>query len=102
MSAQTRAFRPLAATQNTVVDNAVPATITFNYTPGTRTVRLANVGTATVFVSVDGTSASVSTSMPILANTTEFITIGNDVLSLSALGSAAGSTLYSTVGEGKR
>lgn len=99
MSTQTRAFRPLAATQNTAV-LATATTVTLNYTNGTFTIRLCNIGTQTVFVAFDGNAASLTTSIPIPAGQTEAFTVSTNTPSFSVIASATGSTLYSTVGEG--
>lgn len=61
-------------------------------------VRLANVGTQTVFVNFSG-AATVAAGMPILANTIEVFTIAPNT-TISTIAAATGSTLYATVGDG--
>jgi hypothetical protein len=101
MTTQTRAFRPLAATQNTAVTSA-SQTLTFTYVAGTRAIRVCNVGTDTVFINIISTaSATVAAGVPILANTCDWFTITNDQTTIKFIGAAGGlSTLYVTVGEG--
>lgn len=104
MSTQKRAFRPLAVTQSNVLDGIAAATITLNYTLGTRAVRLCNIGTQVVFVRIreagDSTAATALNGIPIPAGQVAIFTLGNDVVTLSAFAPAAGSTIYSTIGEG--
>lgn len=103
MSMQLRAFRPLAATQNTVV-TATAQTVTLNYTLGTNSVRFVNVGTAVVFVlqgEVSQTAATVSNAIPILPNTERILTFSQGTTTYSVIAAGTGSTLYSTVGEGR-
>jgi hypothetical protein len=99
MSTQLRAFKPVAATQNTAV-GATASTVSLNYTAGTVSIRLCNIGTQTVFVSFDGTTATLTTSVPIPAGQTEVFTLPTGTLSISVIAGATGSILYTTVGEG--
>lgn len=106
MSTQKRAWRPLF--ENDTVSAAVGVTagfLAFPKTPfGTRAIRLVNVGTAIVFIEftevVGNATATTTNSIPILPNTVEVFTIANDEVGLSHIGSATGSTLYFTCGEG--
>lgn len=104
MSTQHRAFRPLAATQSATPDGISASTVTFNFTLGTRAVRLCNIGTQAAFIRFreagDSTAATAINGIPLPAGQTEIFTIGNDVLNMSVFSSAAGSVIYSTVGEG--
>jgi hypothetical protein len=97
-------FRPLAATQSAVLDGIAASTINLNYTHGTTAVRLCNIGTQTVFVrpreADDVTVTTVLNGIPIPAGQTAIFTLSRGVTNLSLFASAAGSTLYSTVGEG--
>jgi hypothetical protein len=102
MSTQWRAFRPLAATQNTA-SSASSQTVTFNYSLGTFAVRFCNIGTVTVFVlpsSPTVVAATVSNAIPIPAGQTEIFTMQQGTVGYTMISSGAGSTLYSTVGEG--
>lgn len=96
---QIRAFRPLAPTQNIAVTGTAQS-LALTGTVGTVfAVRLANVGTQTVFVTFDGTTATATNGLPIPAGDIEVFTITRDY-SISAIASATGSTLYVTMGEG--
>lgn len=102
MSTQLRAFRPLAATQNTTV-TASAQTVTLNNTLGTRAIRLCNVGTQTAFVLFGETSqtdATVSNAIPIPSGQTEIFTVSQGVTTYSVIAASTGSVLYSTIGEG--
>lgn len=100
-----RPFRPadenLSATLNTAV-TGVAAAVTLPANFGGKTVRIMNLGTQTIFVrlvSASGGAATVASSMPVLANTVETFFAANDVLTVSAIAAAAGSTMYVTVGD---
>lgn len=99
MSMQLRAFRPFGDTSNTAIGTTA-AFLSANH-PGTCSARLANVGTQTIFVKVDGTTATLANGIPLFPNTAQIFTIapseGNPI---SAIASAVGSTLYVTFGEG--
>jgi hypothetical protein len=99
-----RAFRPLGTnkTVNLVV-TAVAAQLTIPDSPlGVRALRIANVGTTPIFIEFGDTTttASVTTSMPILANTVEVFTLDYTDTIVSAIAAGAGSTMYITYGEG--
>lgn len=103
MSMQTRAFRPLALTQNIAVTAAAQSQ-TFNYSLGTFAVRFCNVGTQTVFIlpreTGNTTDATVTNAIPIPAGQTEIFTMSQGTINFSVIAAATGSTLYTTVGEG--
>jgi hypothetical protein len=103
MSAQLRAFRPHAPTQNLVVGVAASA-VNLNYTLGTTSIRLCNVGTQTVFflprAAGDSTDATFGNAIPLPAGQTEVFTLPSGTVSISMIASATGSTVYSTIGEG--
>jgi hypothetical protein len=66
-------------------------------------LRLVNSGSQVVFVEFGTTNAiaaTVAASMPILPNTVEVFNFGGPVVFVAAIASAAGSTLYITVGSG--
>lgn len=105
MSLQKRAWRPLF--ENDTVSVAVGTTggfVGFPKTPfGTRAIRLVNIGTAVVFIELTETptaTATTTNSVPVLPNTVEVFTIANDEIGIAYIGSASGSTLYFTCGEG--
>lgn len=58
------------------------------------TLILTNIGTAVVYVNLNGTAATTTLGYPILPNTQQVITIGKEIYSLSVIGSAAGSDLH--------
>lgn len=66
---------------------------------GTRTIRVVNSGTQTVFMRYNA-AATVAASLPILANTVEVFVLPNDVTTLNFIAAGAGSTVYVTPGEG--
>lgn len=99
MTTQFRAFRALAATQSTTVTNT-NQTVVINWNNGTRTIRLCNIGTETVWVNF-GSTAAVGTGIPIPANQTELFIIDRDITTYGVIAATGGSnSLYSTVGEG--
>lgn len=61
---------------------------------------LTNIGTQTVFIAYGSVTASVSTSMPLLPNSSQVISIPGGVSQLSVIAAATGSTLYATAGQG--
>ena len=101
---QLRAWRPLfpASTVNVAASAASQYVAAPNTPLGTRSVRVVNLGTATVFLefveSAAGT-ASATTGVPVLPNTVEVFTFSNDKTGIDVIG-AAGSTVYFTFGEG--
>lgn len=108
-NAQTlEAFRPTGATANLVVTGtaqmlALPTVTAENVSPDNRHSRqliLTNIGTQTVFVRLDGVTATVSNALPLLANSQVVIT-GANAPSASVIAATTGSTLYATVGAGQ-
>lgn len=103
MTTQIRAFRALSPTQNIVVTGAAQ-TVTLNFAPGTFAIRFCNIGTQTIFflpsTEAGQTTATVTNAIPIPAGQTEVFTFSPATVSYSVIAAGAGSTLYSTVGEG--
>jgi hypothetical protein len=102
MSVEQRTFKPLAATQNIEVTTSSQV-VTLNFTHGTHAIRLVNKGTALVFVEFSkdaAPTADATTSLPLPAGQTEVFTLATGVISYAVIADGAGSTLYSTVGEG--
>lgn len=94
------AFSPIGATVNIAVTGSAQ-TLTFTQeVSGATNLRLANVGTQTVFVRTDGVTATAAAGMPILANSVEVIDKGSRA-TLSVIAGATGSTLYATTGFGE-
>lgn len=103
MGMQERAFRPLAATQ-TATATASSAVISLNYTMGTRSVRVANVGANAINLNI-GTAVSVAatttTSLVMLGNTVEVFTLAPAENYIAVIANTTtGSVVYCTVGEG--
>jgi hypothetical protein len=96
-----RPFQPIAATQNAAV-TSTPATITLTHAGAdvSGTVRIANIGTQTVFIRLDGTAADVTTAIPLLANTVEVFSLLTGATTIKHVAAASGSTLYVTPGVG--
>ena len=103
---QIRAFRPLS--NNKTVSIAVTTanqTLVIPDVPfGTRALRMVNTGSQIVFIDFVKSGltgvATVTTSIPVLPNTVEVFTFGNNIGSMVVVAPATGSTLYITYGEG--
>lgn len=70
---------------------------------GWRSIRLVNLGTDVVFFQLGATSAvtaSASTSIPLLPNSSEVFLLPNDIAYVAAIGQSGGNTLYISVGDG--
>ena len=61
---------------------------------------ITNLGSQNVFLAYGNVTASVTTSMPILANSAQTISAPGGLTQLSVIAPAAGSTIYVTVGRG--
>lgn len=97
-----RPFEAQGGTVNATV-TASSAVLQVNAVPiGNRTIRIANVGTQTIFVVLgnSASTASVSTSMPIQAGSVETFFIRNEITHVAHIASSTGSTIYVTIGEG--
>lgn len=101
MSDYVRPFEFKGNTVNLAVTGSTQQ-LTFPAGVGTRSIRVVNVGSQTIFINKgDSTvTASTSTSLPILANTVESFLIHPEDTTLAAIAAGAGSTLYITIGEG--
>ena len=103
---QIRAFRPLGINKTINITVTIASqTLAIPDTPfGTRALRMVNSGSQLVFVDFINSgatgTASLTTSVPLLPNTVEVFTIGNDIGSMVVIAPAAGSALYITYGEG--
>lgn len=95
-------FQPVAGA-NTATDTIAATAKTLTLPLGTaspnRQLRIANVGTATVFITF-GVTATVSNGMPILTNTVVSITPPPNSTTMSYIGSAANGSIYATLGSG--
>lgn len=96
-------FLPIGNTADFAVTGTTANTQLRNTMPGQPSVvRLANIGTQTVFVAFgDSTvAATVADGFPMIANSVECFSIPAGATHVAAIASGAGSTLYATVGEG--
>ena len=105
MTTQIRAWKPFKvnATVNTAVTGSNQTlALGAGVGLGTVAVRVANIGTQTIFIDfgTSNTVAATATSIPMLANTVEVFTIPNDVTHIAFVAGTTGSTVYVTVGEG--
>jgi hypothetical protein len=69
---------------------------------GRQSIRIVNSGTQVVFLnfSVGTGTATTTTDMPMLPNTSEVFWLGEKTTNINAIAAATGSTLYVTIGEG--
>lgn len=101
---QIRAFRPQGV--NNTVNIAVTAASQLlaipNTAQGTRSIRVLNSGSQTIFLDFVTTSgtAALATSMPMIGNSAEVFTFANDISHVAVIAAATGSTMYITPGEG--
>jgi hypothetical protein len=101
MYANGRAFQATEATQNAAVTGSA-ATITFvsKTSDLDGAVRVANIGTQTVFIRLDGTTPTTSTGIPLLAGTAEVFSVPTGSTTVKHIAAATGSTIYVTPGRG--
>lgn len=99
-----QAFQPAPTAASTTALAVTESNQTLTLSPNggamTRSIRLVNIGTQTVFVALGTVTSSVTTSMPILANSVEVFTLPAGITTLSVIAAGTGSTLYATVGDG--
>lgn len=99
-----QAFQPAPTAASTSALAVIGSNQTLKLSPNggamTRSIRLANIGTQTVFVALGTETSSVTTSMPILANSVEVFTLPASIDTLSVIAADTGSTLYATIGDG--
>ena len=97
-------FQPAPTASSTTALAVTESNHTMTLSPNggaqTRSVRLANIGTQTVFVALGTVTSSVTRSMPVLANSVEVFTLPGGVTTLSVIAASTGSTLYATIGDG--
>lgn len=97
-----RPFGWVGATVNTAVTGTSANVAITRSGIGTQTIRVANIGTVTIFIEMgtsSGITATTAASMPVLANTVETFLLPNNITHLAAIASGAGSTMYVTTGE---
>ena len=98
-------LRPFEVQGNTVsaATTASSQALQINATPiGNRTIRIANVGNQTIFVSfgLSTVTASTATSTPIQAGSVETFFIRNETSHVAHIAGSTGSSIYVTIGEG--
>ena len=97
-------FQPVPTAASTTALAVTESNQTLTLSPNggsmTRSMRIAVIGNQTVFVALGTVTSSVTTSMPILANSVEVFTLPAGLTTLSVIATATGSTIYVTVGEG--
>ena len=94
-------FPPGASTTTNVAVTATSQTLTLPNVPMEgASLRLVVVGTQNVFVAYGSVTSSASTSMIILANSSEMFSIPGGVSQISVIAANTGSTIYATVGYG--
>lgn len=94
-------FEPTGATQNeAVTTSAETISLAGKLSDKDGSVRLANIGTVTIFVTLDGTTPTVNNAIPMPANTVEAFSMPVGKLDVKHIAAATGSTLYVTPGRG--
>jgi hypothetical protein len=97
-------FCPVPTAANTLAQAVTGSSATFtlpSLATGTeQSIVFTNVGTQTVFWAWGTVTASVTTSMPIIANTAQTIAVPYGVTTISVIAGSTGSTLYLTLGTG--
>ena len=101
---QTFPFQPAAGAASTsnIAVTAVSQTLVLSPSVGSDggSMRVANIGSQTIFIALGTVTANASTSMPMLANSIETFSLPGGVNTLSVIAPATGSTIYATVGIG--
>lgn len=99
------AFAPVTATINLPVTATTANVSLRSLSPVVNqpVVRLANVGTQTIFVNfgIAGVTATTTAGFPMIANSVGCFSIPVTATHIAAIASAVGSTLYATVGAGQ-
>ena len=97
-------FCPVPTASNTLAQAATASSATFTLPPlavGTeQSLVFTNIGTQTVFWAWGAVTASVTTSMPLLANTSQPFAVPYGITAISIIAPSTGSTLYATLGTG--
>lgn len=97
------AFLPIGNTVDFAVTGTTASAALRIPMPGQPSVvRLANIGTETVFVAFGPSTvaATVADGFPMIANSVECFSLPADATHVAAIAGGVGSTLYATVGEG--
>jgi hypothetical protein len=95
-------FLPQGTANIAVTASAQTLTLPAPVVPGILSqLVLTNIGTQTVFARWDGTTATVSNAMPLLANSQVIVSVPTTTTALSVISASTGSTLYATIGAGQ-
>jgi hypothetical protein len=101
MSQFGKAFEPTGLTVNEAVTGSVETlSIPARLSDRDGAIRVANVGTQTVFITLDGTAATTDNGIPLIANTVECFAMPAGKLDIKHIAATTGSTLYVTPGRG--
>jgi hypothetical protein len=101
MSVIGRAFEPTGVTQNEAVTaSAEVITLTGRLSDRDGVVRIANIGTQTIYIRLDGTAPTTSTGFPMLANTVECFSMPAGSTTVRHIAGSTGSSIYVTPGRG--
>lgn len=96
-------FQPVGITSSTTNIDVTATSQVLNLVPPSNqggSLILTNIGVKTIFFCYGNNTASITTSMPILANTANTVALPPGVTQISAIAASPGSTLYATVGDG--
>lgn len=100
MNTFSRAFEPIGATQNAVMDGtAKTITLTDALPDRDGSVYVANIGTETAFLRLDGTTPTNTNAMALPAGSAQAFSMPVGKTAVKIIG-AAGSTVYVTGGRG--
>ena len=97
-----RSFEPQGNTVNLAVLTTTANVAITNPGSGTRSLRIANIGTNNVFINFgknNSVTAVLTTSIPLLANSVSMFQLKSDITHVAAIAAAIGNTIYCTTGE---
>jgi hypothetical protein len=101
MSQFGKSFEPTGATVNEAVTAAAETvSLAGRLSDRDGAIRVANIGTVTIFITLDGTTPTVSNAIPLVANTAESFSMPAGKTDVKHIAAGAGSTIYVTPGRG--
>lgn len=96
-----RAFEPIGATQNEAVTGSAETISLVGKLPDRDgAIHVFVSGTQTVFITLDGTTPTVSNAMPCPAGTIQTFSMPTGKVDVKHIAAGAGSTIYVTPGRG--
>lgn len=96
-----RPFEPTDATQtDTVTATAKTITLTRAVSDVAGTVRIANIGTNTIFIRLDGVTPTNANAIAMIANSVEVFSVPTGKLTVKYIADATGNSIYVTPGRG--